>query len=180
MSLSKLKELDYQILSGLMKNSKISDRQLAKQLKVSQPTITRRRADLEKKRLLDYTAIPDFKELGYEILAFNFVQYSLQIRTELRQQSEMAGKVQATLGKHPNIIYASSGTGLGMHGISVSIHKNYSDYVNFRRELEDEWGAFVSKIDGFVVSLKGDNIIRQLTLKFLADFIKTPENLKAI
>jgi DNA-binding Lrp family transcriptional regulator len=158
-----------------MKNSKISDRQLAKQLKVSQPTVTRRRAGLEKKRLLDYTAIPDFKELGYEIMAFSFVQYSLNVRTELRQQTELAEKIQETMRKHPNIIYASSGTGLGMHGISVSIHENYSDYVNFRREMEDEWGAFVSKIDGFVVSLKGDNIIRNLTLKFLSDFIKAHE-----
>ena len=39
---------------------------------VSQPTVTRRRAELEKEKLLDYTAIPDLKKLGFEILAITF------------------------------------------------------------------------------------------------------------
>ena len=59
-----LKDMDFKILAELMKNSKASDRNLAKKLGVSQPTVTRRRAALERRRLLDYTAIPNLKELG--------------------------------------------------------------------------------------------------------------------
>jgi len=45
--MTKLKVIDYKILFELTKNSKISDRKLAKKVGVSQPTITRRRAKLE-------------------------------------------------------------------------------------------------------------------------------------
>ena len=41
-----LKSIDYKILFALMKNSKISDRQLAKEIGVSQPTVTRRSYDM--------------------------------------------------------------------------------------------------------------------------------------
>jgi DNA-binding Lrp family transcriptional regulator len=46
--MSTLKDVDLKILSELMKNSKASDRQLAKKIGVSQPTVTRRRARLER------------------------------------------------------------------------------------------------------------------------------------
>ena len=48
-----------------MKNSKLSDRKLSKKIGVSQPTVTRRRARLEKEILDGYTAIPKWTELGY-------------------------------------------------------------------------------------------------------------------
>ncbi|UCE96610.1 MAG: AsnC family protein [Candidatus Bathyarchaeota archaeon] len=44
----KLKKIDYMILFKLTKNSKFSDRKLARKFGVSQPTVTRRRAALEK------------------------------------------------------------------------------------------------------------------------------------
>ena len=44
-----LKPIDYKILFELMKDSHRSDRQLAKALGVSQPTVTRRRAMLRRK-----------------------------------------------------------------------------------------------------------------------------------
>jgi len=57
----KLKNIDYMILSELIKNSKTSDRKLAKIVEVSQPTVTRRRINLEKEGLLEYTIIPNFE-----------------------------------------------------------------------------------------------------------------------
>lgn len=46
--MKELKPIDYKLLFELMKDSHRSDRQLAKALGVSQPTVTRRRAMLEK------------------------------------------------------------------------------------------------------------------------------------
>lgn len=57
----KLKNIDYMILSELIKNSKTSDRKLAKIVGVSQPTVTRRRINLEKEGLLEYTITPNFE-----------------------------------------------------------------------------------------------------------------------
>ncbi len=58
MNIVALKDIDYKILYELMKNSKVSDRQLAKKIGVSQPTIIRRRSRLEKEVINGYTAIP--------------------------------------------------------------------------------------------------------------------------
>ena len=72
--MTKIKDIDLKILSGLMKNSKISDRKLADSIGVSQPTVTRRRARLEKEAFDGYTVIPKWGKLGYEILALTFVK----------------------------------------------------------------------------------------------------------
>jgi DNA-binding Lrp family transcriptional regulator len=60
MSLRKLRSIDFAIIAELIKNSRLSDRQLGKILHVSQPTITRRRGQLEKERLRHLT----FKNLA--------------------------------------------------------------------------------------------------------------------
>ncbi|MCW3982010.1 MAG: Lrp/AsnC family transcriptional regulator, partial [Candidatus Bathyarchaeota archaeon] len=60
-----MKKIDSRILAELMRNSKVSDRQLAKRVGVSQPTITRRRARLEKGIINGYTTIPHWANLGY-------------------------------------------------------------------------------------------------------------------
>ena len=44
--LKKLKPIDYELVSELIKNSRLSDRQVAKKMNVSQPTVTRRRGEL--------------------------------------------------------------------------------------------------------------------------------------
>lgn len=53
--MKKLKDVDYKIISELMKDSRISDRKLAKAVGVSQPTVSRKRALLQKEELLDFT-----------------------------------------------------------------------------------------------------------------------------
>ena len=57
----------------MIKNSRVSDRELARLLQVSQPTVTRMRGRLEKEGYIKtYTVIPDFTKMGYQILAFTF------------------------------------------------------------------------------------------------------------
>lgn len=67
--MTKLKPVDYRIVSELMKNARMSDRQLAKMLGISQPTVSRKRVFLEKDLIEGYTAIPKREKLGYEIFA---------------------------------------------------------------------------------------------------------------
>jgi len=73
---SVLREIDWKVLSELMKNAKLSDRELAKKIGSSQPTVTRTRRKLEKEGYIrEYTLIPNFHRLGYEILAVTFFKY---------------------------------------------------------------------------------------------------------
>ena len=166
--MEKLKPIDYAILSALMKNSKISDRKLAKQIGVSQPTVTRRRTRLEKERLLDYTAIPDFDKLGFEILAF-----TLATSKKPGVPEEQIPKAKSFFDKRDDVIFVSTGSGNELNRMNISIHRSYSDYVKFVRALEHEWGDSMENRTSFIVSLKSDTIIRNLTFKHLGDYIKT-------
>lgn len=65
-----------------MKNSKRSDRELSKIVRVSQPTITRTRLEREG-YIKEYTIIPDFAKLGFELLAITFVKLRLRMLGKL-------------------------------------------------------------------------------------------------
>jgi len=81
-------------------------------------------------------------------------------------------KVDELISKSPNLIFASSGQGLGMDKTFISLHKDYSDYAKFVKELESKWRKHLTKLDNFIISLKSDNIHRQITFKYLADYLK--------
>ena len=67
-----MKDFELQLVSELVRNCRRSDRELAKVLHVSQPTVTRTRARLEKQGLIEYGASPNLPELGYKIMAVVF------------------------------------------------------------------------------------------------------------
>jgi len=64
-----MKDIELRLIAELMKDSRKSDRELAKVIGVSQPTITRIRTRLEKSGVIrEYTIIPDFSQLGYTLM----------------------------------------------------------------------------------------------------------------
>jgi DNA-binding Lrp family transcriptional regulator len=164
--MKKLTPLDHQILFQLIKNSRQSDRQIAKTIKVSQPTVTRRRTILEKNGLVEYTSIPDVKKLGFEILAFIFGKWNFQKYPDTRVDD-----VRKFIAGHPNIIFISTGTGQNYDRIGISIHKNYSDYSKTIQDFQEGWGKYFENFCSFIVSLQSDNILRNLTFKHLAEYM---------
>ena len=161
-----LKSIDYGIFAELVKNPRLSDRQLAKNLNVSQPTITRRRAELEKMGLLDYTTILDIRKLGFEILAITFGR----LKSEEPNDKE-ADPSEDFLSRHPEMILVSNGRGLGYDRVVLSVHRSYSDYRQFITELTQEWGVYLQSPESFVIGLQSDKILRDFTLKHLAKAI---------
>lgn len=168
MLMKNLKPIDYKILFELMKDSKRSGRQLAKVLHVSQPTITRRSAILEKELLDGYTAIPKWEKLGYELLVFTFVK--TEVIYEPQEKLETARKkVREWMMKQPNVIVAGKGSGMGMNGFFLSIHRNYSDYEKFISEHNNALGDFTKETQHFIVSITGLNAFKPFHLKYLAE-----------
>ncbi len=158
------KDLPKKLLRELLKNSKRSDRELAKILKVSQPTITRARHRLEKSGMIrDYTIIPDFRRMGFEILALTFVKMSPQAITP--ESIEEAKKYAA---KFPNAIFSSTGEGMSMSGLVISFHKDYTDYARKLHLLRDDWKDFVQNIQSFIVSLEEEEL-KRFSLTYLGD-----------
>ena len=168
----KLKGYDLKILSELMKNSKISDRKLAEIIGVSQPTVTRKRAKLEKEGMLEYTAIPNFGKLGFEIVAISFYSWTTEATGELSEnREEILKKLSAFLSKHKNIIFTSNGRGLGMERVMISVHESYSDYTRLVTAVDREWGRYLDQNDSFIISTHVDIVGRHLGFKYLAEHL---------
>ena len=170
--MTKIKDIDFKILSWLMKNSKISDRKLAKIIGVSQPTVTRGRAKLEKEGMLKYTAIPNFAKLGFEIIAISFYSWTPEATCKLSEnQEEILNKLSAFLSKHKNIIFTSKGRGFGMERVMISVHESYSDYTELMNAVNMEWGSYLDQTKSFIISTKIDIIGRHLGFEYLAEYI---------
>lgn len=165
--MNKLTPLDIKILFQLVKDSRQSDRQIAKALDVSQPTVTRRRTILEKQGLLEYSAIPDVKKLGFEILAFTFGRWNLQEYPDTRVE-----QMKQFIAQNPNIIFISTGTGSGYDRIAISVHKDYADYSRTIQNFKTGWGKYFETLSSFIVSLQTDNILQNLSFKHLASLIE--------
>jgi len=158
------KELPQQLLRELLKDSKRSDRDLAKVLKVSQPTITRARHRLEKNNMIeDYTIIPNFRKMGFEILALTFVKMRPDVLI-----GETKEKTKKYAAQFPNVIFASSGKGLGMTGVIISFHKNYTEYHKQLNMLRVDLKEITEDIQSFMVAI-GEGEYKRFSLKHLKD-----------
>ena len=137
------------LLYELMKNSKRSDRDLAKVIGVSQPTITRTRKKLEKTGYIkEYTVIPDMTKLGLEIMGFTF----LNLAEEPRKTEDL----QKWLETNPNIIFLAVGNGLnGKNRVMITTHKDFTDYSEFISDFRSRWATSLMDVDTFLISTKG-------------------------
>lgn len=145
------------LLQELVRNSKRSDRDLAKKLQVSQPTLTRMRKRLEKEGYIqDYTAIPNMTKLGFEIIAFTFMN--------IDRFEPKTGQLDVALGEfahkwvahNQKIIFGAGGEGLeGKNCMMVSVHRDFTDFTDFISDFRARWSANVKDMDSFLVSLKG-------------------------
>lgn len=164
----KLGNLDYEILSELMKNSKTSDRELARRLGVSQPTITRRRARLEKEGIIkEYTFIPDFTKLGYHIMALTLFKYPEGVDKEKILKARKSA-MEIVKESPYEMIMAERGLGLGYDGITISLHKDYGTFVNYRNWTRQIHPVIASDVESFLVNLDDEVRYRPLTFSTLA------------
>ena len=167
-SMRKTKEIDYKIIAELLKNSKLSDRSLAQKLGVSQPTVSRRRIILEKTVIDNYTLVPKWNKIGYEILAINFVKIKLAIATDEKYKA-VRERGMKWLMQQPNIIMGGASRGMGMDAFNISIHKSYAEYDGWFRRFRGEWGDLVDDIQSVIVNLRGGEIIKPLNFKYLSE-----------
>lgn len=65
------------LIFEMIRNSRRSDRELARSLRVSQPTATRKRTFIEKEGYIkEYTVVPDLVKLGYDFIAVTFLSFA--------------------------------------------------------------------------------------------------------
>ncbi|MEM3725459.1 MAG: Lrp/AsnC family transcriptional regulator [Candidatus Bathyarchaeia archaeon] len=164
-----LKEIYKKVLLEMIDNCKRSDRELAKILGVSQPTVTRARRWLEKNGMIrEYTLIPEFSRVGLEIVAFTLIK--IRPETKMNKVNEIRKKAESFFGRHPNVVMALRGEGLGSDGVLLSLHKNYAEFIQFMRELKMET-VNTEVVGSFLASLKDANQYRYLSFKTLKEYL---------
>lgn len=124
-----LKDVEIRIIVELMKNSRRSDREIAHAVGCSQPTVSRLIKRLEKEGVIrEYTMVPDFKKLGYEIMAVvSFGLKSPMSRAQFQEVEKHISEINDD-GFHPGFI-GVNGMGSGRKNrLFVSFYRSYSDY----------------------------------------------------
>jgi DNA-binding Lrp family transcriptional regulator len=170
-----LKEIERKLLSELLKNSRRSDRELAKAIGTSQPTTTRLRNKLEKEGYIkEYTIIPNFNKIGYAIMALNFIKLDPKVT-----ENDIEGFRQThpdIMGKEPfGVVLIHCGIGLGYDSVIVSFHQNYASYDAFRNHVKHSMGASITEMNTFLISLEEDNTLPP-TFSFIARQILKSNN----
>ena len=152
-------EMKRKLLAELLKNSRRSDRELAKIFGVSQLTVTRMRSRLEKEGFIqEYTMIPDFDKLGYQIMALTIAKAKTTLSIEEQE------KAKKLLLADPQVLFVASAEGKGGNGIMFSLHKSFSDYHNFISSLQLNTGGFMEKVETMLISLDKSAIVKPLSL----------------
>jgi len=153
------------LLFELIKNSKRSDRDLAKILGISQPTVTRLRNVLEKEAIKQYTTIPNLSYIGFDIVAFIFSRTKELVHPLWDKAREWA-KGQ------PNVVFVSTGQGADADALMISMHKDYADFVRFYHIFRRDWGKYLEDFKVFLISASGSVNLKHFTFNYLIDAYK--------
>jgi len=162
-----------ELISELSKNAKKSDRDIAKSLNISQPTVTRMRKKLEdKKYITEYSTILDLSKLGFEIVSFIF------FKTKRIGGKRVKDSAHEMIRTNPNILYAGFGNGLhGQNTMLVCIHKDFTDYTNCLEDFKKRWEDNIDHLDSFLVSIKSFSP-KPFSFRALGEILKYSEILK--
>ena len=168
-----MKDVEVRLLAELLKNSRRSDRELAKILGVSQPTISRLIKKLEKNGVIDsYTILPNFAKLGYTIMAINF----MKLKTPLTPEEVAKAKKYASqvLKEGPfEIVMGERGMGMGFDGVFISYHKDYASYTKTMGWLKQFDFLELERNESFLINLHDEVRYRPLNFKTLGKHLLT-------
>jgi DNA-binding Lrp family transcriptional regulator len=164
-----LKDTELRLLSELMKNSRRSDRELARAIGASQPTITRTRRKLEKEGYIkEYTMIPDFAKLGYGLMSVSFINVNNNARPDENKGVITAAAEEVNKKVFPDLLI-ERGMGLGFDVIIITLHRSFSDYTEQVNYTKSRPFVQTNRVESFLVDLKDRVHFRSLTLSVVAD-----------
>jgi DNA-binding Lrp family transcriptional regulator len=171
-----MRKTESSILIELMKGCRRSDRELAKVLNVSQPTVSRLRRKLEKEGYIkEYAAIPDFSKLGYEIMGVTLIKTSEPSTRERSEGVRQAGVKVKQEGPHASLM-AANGEGFQKNRLFITLYEDYSAYSEAMQLTKQSPHIEVKSLESFLVSLKDKDSYRLLTMSAIANDLMTRQD----
>jgi DNA-binding Lrp family transcriptional regulator len=167
-----MKDVEIRLVSELMKNSRRSDREIAKAMGVSQPTVSRLINKLEKKGIIkEYTMIPDFKQMGYQIMAVTFL--GKQETEKEEERAQLLKGVTEMERKNPlaNLIVVN-GIGLNKGRMIINLFQDYSSYAERMNIIKKLPHIDADKVETFLVDLSDERNFRILSMTEIARHVQ--------
>lgn len=159
------------LLLEYLKDSNRSDREIAKDLGISQATVSRLKRKLLKDGLVrHFSAISDLGKMGYEIMAFSLVKFNTE--SVMKDFGKVIKMAQVWAKTHPEIIFDARAEGMGVDVVTISLHKTYAAYKEFLAQNKRTWGSLLSEVHFILVDLNGP-LSKPFSFEYLADDTET-------
>ena len=168
-----LKNIEIRIIAELMKNSHRSDREIARAVGVSQPTVSRAIRRLEKEGIIkEYTMIPDFRRLGYQIMALAFLGKQETQRQEESEELRRAARELEKKTPYANITVVD-GMGIGKGRVLINLYRDYRSYLEGMTTIRSLPYVEPDEAESFLIDLCDERNFRVLSLEQVARHIQS-------
>lgn len=158
------------LVKELLRDSSRTDRELAKILGVSQPTVSRTKRSLLSKGIIHaLVAFPDLCKMGYELMAVTFVKIKAVLAPEEVRKKNFE-KVKNWMEHEKKVIFCGPCNGFDSHSFFISVHKNYADFDAFIDKHNKELGyELLLDLESVLINLADDQKIKPFNFKYLAE-----------
>jgi DNA-binding Lrp family transcriptional regulator len=166
-----MKDVELKVLIELMKNSHRSDRELARAVGVSQPTISRTREKLEKRGMIkEYTIIPDYQQLGLSLMSITFTKMKGPLSKEIL--NDLKKRARNTMSENPSaLILGNTGMGCNADYVTIVFHKDYSEYTEFMRDIKEFPSVNIDETKSFIINLNEKDQMQPLSFSQVARYL---------
>lgn len=166
-----MKDSELKVIIELLKNSHRSDRELARAIGVSQPTLSRIREKLEKQGMIkEYTIIPNYSQLGFTLLSMTFTKMKGPLSKEILD--DMKKRARNTMSEHPSaLILGNTGMGCNADYVAIAFHKDYSEYTEFMRDIKEFPNVNIDETKSFIIDLSEKDQFQPLSFSHLAGYL---------
>jgi DNA-binding Lrp family transcriptional regulator len=166
-----MKDLELRVVIELMKNSHRSDRELARAVGVSQPSISRTRKKLEEQGMIkEYTIIADYPQLGLALMSMTFTKMKGPLSKEILD--DLKKRARNTMSEHPSaLILGNTGIGYNADYVAIAFHRNYSEYNEFMRTIKGFPNVNIDETKSFIIDLSEKDQMQPLSFSHLAGFL---------
>jgi DNA-binding Lrp family transcriptional regulator len=178
-----LKDTELKLISELMKDSRRSDRELAKALGLSQPTVGRLIKRLQKEGVIkEFTVVPDFRKLGFNLMAIIMFKLKAISPEELQELQKAAHELDNQ--EHRPYLLVMDGIGLKNQLVVISFHKDYTDYSSYIQSMREAASSGMKaymnaeEIESFLIDLTQEGHYQPLTFSRVAVHLQTKTNSK--
>jgi DNA-binding Lrp family transcriptional regulator len=166
-----MKDVELKTVIELLKNSHRSDRELARAIGVSQPTLSRTRVRLEKQGMIkEYTIIPDYSQLGFTLLSMTFTKMKGPLSEKM--SDDLKKQARNTMSEHPSaLILGNTGMGNNADYVAVAFHRDYSEYAEFMNDIKGFPNVDIDETRSFLINLLDKNQFQPLSFYHLAGYL---------